>query len=218
MAIAVTNIHNQTFTAPAAPVTTSSWTSVTGRYYLTDADVYYDAVISNVTSTNGITWTKIYDGAGVRPCIWGGLCTSGSSGTMTVTATSYGGSNLIVNIDEVTGHDTTGTIVQNGGASGGSTSLSVTLSAITGGNGTYMLTVGTTTNTSEAGWTNVSTQTFGGGSFVGRTAYKAAGDNTPSFTANIGAYTIAAIEIKVAAAGAASNTSQKTLMLMGYGI
>lgn len=200
--------------------TSGSFTSVTDRYYL--VAINFDVGVSTVTSTNGITFTKIRDGTdgyGNVMSVWGGLCSSGSSGTITITPTSYPGTNsLAFAIENITGHDTTGTIVQsNINTVSNSGGISTTLSAITGSNGTYLFAYGFSTNTIEAGWTMVSN--IDGASIL-FTGYKAAGDNTPSISCSILGVSIIGIEIKVASGGggAASNTSQKTLMLMGYGI
>lgn len=215
MAIAVTSKVTKLDFTLTTTLTTGAFTSVTDNYYL--VAISYENTISTVTSSNGITFTKIqevFTSVDTHYCsVWGGLCSAGSSGTVTVTPTTVGANEMTVAVNEVTGHDTTGTIVQSASAG----ALTLTLSAITGSNGTYMAVAHTSTaDTKEAGWTNINNDIASWSMLL--TAYKAAGDNTPSYTnAFSRAHALVGIELKVFVPPAA-NTTQATLMLMGYGL
>lgn len=187
--------------------TTTSFTSVTNNYYIFAFQPPSGTSVSSVTATNGITFTLIKSNVNTLGLyVYGGLCTSGSSGTSSVvlTASTTAIGNGI--IDQISGMNTSGTVVQSVAAS----AQTVTLAALTNSNpvyGAYCANI--SIPTAGTGYTGLGT----GASNV-YSEYKSPGTTTPSVTDSSGTGpSFIGIEISIPAATAAKNQ----LMMMGYG-
>lgn len=202
----------QATSGSAVPTYTSSaFTSVANRFYL--LAVYAagsTALPSSITSTNGITFTAIKTNVNTYGfALWGGLCTSGSSGTFTITMSSI--TSLYFSLDSVSGMATSGTVAQSVAAAG----RTATLAALTGSNSVYAAygSFGGSISTGS-GYTQL------GNAFNVVSEFKTPGTTTPSVTNTSPSQdSIIGVEIaEIAAPTNAANTTQQTLMLMGYGI
>lgn len=230
MAVACTNLVQGNDGVDDADSAVASATYTSGRLYLLTICSRADAVqptISSITAptSSGITWTIIgvgndFDASGSRRTmfLYRGVPSSTVSSGFTIT---WGGTQTAKawNVDEITGHDTSGTqgsgaIVQQVPGSGASvTSLSITLAAFgSASNATY----GAFGNAGEgalsagSGFTRFGNQQVTGEAGVG-TEFRSDNDTSVDMsnsTMDIGGI---AIEIK-----AAATTVVKDLIMSGF--
>ena len=232
MAIVVSNV-TKGGTWLTSTNTTGSITTVTGQLYFT---YIYDQNNSTASISNslGISWTQI--GSTIsdsynpgKAYLFYGVCTSGATGTFTITYSSTSGGQY--NIDTCTGASST-PIVQTVTSSTGITSppISITLSAFgSSNNGAYACwiaggtSVATPSFTSKAGWTTVTNNYVSTSiSEIVSTEYIGSNDTTPNegFSTTWGPTCYGwAVEIAVPiVTNAYTTTVINSLAMMGCGI
>jgi hypothetical protein len=205
MAIAFSNVTSLANASYSPTAVTGSFTSITGQYYLVSCA---GGGITGITSTNGITFTSI-TASGTALYLYGGYCTSGASGTITLTGGGVGD----YSVDTISGMATSGCIAQSNNAAAQST----TLSALASGSATFLCgTNALNAITIKSGWTQL--VNIGSTSLL-MTGYEVAGDNAPNFTGTASGPAIIAVEVKgpppVAYGTAASVNS---VMQLGCGV
>ena len=219
MAISATLVTSNSWVS-GSTMSTISFTSVTNNYYLVWARVASgNTPPSSVTSTNGITFSSIQSGGGALGCfLYGGLCTSGSSGTITITTTFTGQSGDSFLVIGISGCATSGTVVQSATlASGTGTALSASLSAFSSGiNGTLVFANwAVSTLTPEGGYTALpNTLTAGGYAGV-----KTTPDTTLTATLGLGGtWQMTGVEIKALDVAYGTAPATNSLSMLGMGV
>jgi hypothetical protein len=174
--LAVSNIGGNITNNGGSSDSYGSFTSVVNNYYLVTINNASATTVSSVTSTNGITFSLIKTQAKSTGFIsvYGGICTSPSSGSITITLS--GASTFQWTVDRIAGMHPTGTIVQSVSA----LANNVTLPSFDPINVSFFAACDNSTQTIEAGWTGLA-DISGSPNFT-KTAYKLVGDGTPSFT------------------------------------
>jgi hypothetical protein len=211
MAVAVTHLAGAT-NIETFPLVTSS-VSPSGEVLLcVQAGDAGSTTISSVSGC-GLTWSQVtanetnWGGSNYRDWVWKGIGTA-SSGAITVTfsADPY---NATYHVCNVTGHNTSGMIVQSTTATGSSNTASATLGAFAdAGNATFGFAI---QNQNDGvypgtGFTELDQQIRGAFTTSSATEWRA--DNDTSVTATFDTsnpWAIHAMEIAVAAAGGGTN-------------
>lgn len=222
MAIAITNLLEEADTTGGDPVTTTgSVTTVAGRYYIVTVHSSTDPTVASVTLPGTITEAEILNevrGTVLRVSVWSGECTSGGTGTVTVDFSGATSGTIII-VDEVTGHDTTGTIVQAVGNDGSSGTASATLAAFgdaTNNAGYFGCGINSAIEiVEEATFTELGQGSFSTPTRAGITAWDIGQDTSPSATFTSSQWAIVALEIKADTGAAAA--APKRLLLLGAG-
>ena len=216
-------------------ITTSSFTTVTGNFYILGSSYNgggISGVVTAVTTGLGVVWTTIMNG---YVSISYGLCTAGATGTLTCTKTPYG--DVFYLVDQFSGVAQSGTNVQTANgtvtlAKTASATLSITLSAFgSSNNATYMMAgisssnVGSspTSVTADSGFTQLAADSL---TYYDLSEFLATSNVAPTVVFgqdnSVGGHSIMngiAMEIKSAVVvDAYTNTIINSMMLMGGGI
>lgn len=218
--LAATNLLEEGSTTGGDPVTTAgSITTVAGRLYMVTIVSSTVETIASVTLPGTITMAEAGNeirGSVFRTSIWWGIASAGGTGTVSVDFSAATTGTIII-VDEFTGHDPSGTIVQvSAGANSTSGTATDALAAFADAvnNGGYMAVglAAQSTISPEGTWTELGQGTHAAPVRQGLSAWRIGEDTSPSATFTATQWAIISVEIKAAAAAAPAFRQQAVLI------